>query len=294
LVQVSFLSVLLKELRPHQWVKNLLVFLPLVTSHQLNVQTLTNALLGLVCFSLAASSIYILNDILDIKDDQADPIKKHRPIASGALSVSSAIKLMIVLITAVIGLCFFIPIDAVYILVAYYVLTTAYSMKLKSVPIMDIFILSSLYSVRVLFGQSMTNITLSAWLIVFCMFFFLSLACMKRVSELYQVKNKQQQLSKRRGYCVDDLDMLMPTGIGCALISVLVIGLYINSDQVKLLYQYPNRMWFIAFVLLFWKMRLWFLGVRGLIDRDPVIFVMKDKPTYVVALLILLTAFLAS
>ncbi len=293
-VSINFLKILLKELRPHQWVKNFLVFLPMITSHQINYATFTNALLGFVCFSLAASSVYILNDILDIDDDRKDPIKKHRPIASNALSIKSAIKIMLVLILAVISICFFIPIEAVYILVVYYVLTTAYSLKLKSIPIIDIYILSALYSVRVLLGQSMTGITLSAWLIVFCMFFFLSLACMKRVSELHQVKNAQQSLSKRRGYLVDDLAMLMPAGIGCALISVLVIGLYINSDQVKVLYHYPDRMWFIAFVLLFWKMRLWFLGARGLIDQDPVIFVIKDKLTYGVACLILLTALAAS
>ena len=281
-------------MRPHQWVKNLLVFLPLITSHQINASTISNALLGFLVFSIAASSIYILNDILDIADDRRDPIKKHRPIASGALSIKSAICVMIGLVLLVIGIGFFMPKEAVWVLVIYYVLTTGYSLKFKSVPILDIYILSALYSVRVVLGQSMTGITLSAWLIVFCIFFFLSLACLKRVSELYQVKKSNQSLAKRRGYLVDDLNVLMPAGIGCALISVLVIGLYINSDQVKTLYHYPDRMWFAAFVLLFWKMRMWFLGGRGLINQDPVIFVIKDKVTYVVAALVLLTAIYAS
>lgn len=290
---LNFFKTLMKTLRTHQWVKNLLVFLPLLTSHQINYATVTSACLGFMCFCLAASSVYICNDILDVADDRADPIKKYRPIASGALSIQTARKLMLLLMAAVIAMGFFIPLGAVYILVIYYVVTTLYSFKLKIIPIVDIYTLGVLYIIRLLLGQSMTGIKLSAWLIVFCMFFFLSLACTKRVSELYQVKNAHQLLAKRRGYLIEDLAMLMPAGIGCALISVLVIGLYINSDQVKILYHYPDRMWLSVFVLLFWKMRLWFFCARGLIDQDPVVFVLKDKLTYVAAGLILLTAFLA-
>ena len=291
---VNFFKILFRELRPHQWVKNLLVFVPVITSHQINTSTISNALLGFVAFCFAASSIYILNDILDINDDRNDPLKKKRPIASGELSIKSAIKVMIVLVALVCCITFFIPINAVYILIFYYLVTTSYSLKLKSVPILDIYILSVLYSVIVVMGQSMTNITISAWLIVFCMIFFLSLACLKRVSELYQVQKYNQSLAKRRGYEVGDLAVLVPTGICCALISVLVIGLYINSDQVKALYRHPEYIWFTVLVLLFWKMRLWFLGMRGLINQDPIIFVIKDKMTYVVFSLVLITAILAS
>ena len=291
---VDFLKILFRELRLHQWVKNLLVFAPVITSHQINISTISNALLGFLAFCVAASSVYILNDILDINDDRKDPVKKKRPIASGELSIPYAIKIMIGLVILVCCIAFFIPTNAVYILVFYYSITTSYSLKLKSVPILDIYILSVLYSVRVVMGQSMTNITISAWLIVFCMFFFLSLACLKRVSELYQVQKSNQSLAKRRGYEVGDLAVLAPTGICCALISVLVIGLYINSDQVKELYQHPEYIWFTVFILLFWKIRLWFLGMRGLINQDPVIFVIKDKMTYIVFTLVLITAILAS
>lgn len=289
----NLLKIILKELRPHQWVKNLLIFLPIITSHQISIATITNSLLGFLAFCVSASSIYILNDILDIQDDRNDSLKKHRPIASGELSILSAVTVMVVLISLVIGIGIFIPPNAIYVLIFYYLVTIGYSLKLKRMPIVDIYILSMLYSVRVFMGQAMTNITISAWLIVFCMFFFLSLACLKRVSELYRVQNHNQPLAKRRGYATEDLKILMPTGICCALIAVLVVGLYINSDQVKSLYAHPDRIWFIVFVLLFWKIRLWFLGGRGLINQDPILFVIKDKTTYFIFSLIAITGILA-
>lgn len=201
---------------------------------------------------------------------------------------------MITLISLVIGIGMFIPVNAIYVLIFYYLVTTAYSLKFKMIPIADIYVLSLLYSVRVVMGQSMTGITISAWLIVFCMFFFLRLACLKRVSELYQVQRSNQPLAKRRGYDVVDLAVLVPIGVCCALVAILVVCLYINSEQVRSLYSHPERIWFTVFLLLFWKMRLWFLGGRGLINQDPVIFVIKDKMTYVVFLLVLITAILAS
>jgi len=284
----------LKELRIHQWAKNLLVFLPLITSHQINWQTLWNSSLGFFCFSLAASSIYILNDLFDLEDDRRHPQKKNRPIASGDLGILSSLVLMGSLIGSVGCLSMYIPAGALGVLGLYYGVTILYSWSLKEMPIVDIYALSALYSVRVIFGHTVTGIPPTPWLIIFCLFFFLSLACLKRVSELTQVKENNQTLSKRRGYIVRDLSVLIPAGIGCALSSILVFGLYINSWQVKLLYAHPEYLWGSACLLLFWKLRLWFLGGRGLIDQDPVLFVMRDKITIVVGLGVLLSAFLGS
>jgi 4-hydroxybenzoate polyprenyltransferase len=284
----------LKELRIHQWAKNLLVFLPLITSHQINWHILGIASLGFVCFSLAASSVYILNDLFDLEDDRRHPLKRNRPIASGDLGIIPAIVLMGSLIVALGALSIYIPKGALVILGIYYGITILYSWVLKEMPVIDIYALSALYSIRVLFGHAITGIPPTSWLIIFCLFFFLSLASLKRVSELTQVKEHNQTLSKRRGYCVQDLSVLIPTGIGCALSSILIFGLYINSDQVKLLYAHPDRLWGCACLLLFWKLRLWFLGGRGLIDQDPVIFVLRDKVTIAIGLGVLLSAFLGS
>lgn len=288
------LKTLLKQFRIHQWSKNILIFLPLLTSHQINAFTIGQAFLGFACFCLAASSIYLLNDLTDIDDDRNHPLKKKRPLASGDLGTLGALATMGSLIAAVIGGAFFLPIQALSVLAIYYGITISYSLVLKKVPILDIYILSILYSVRVLFGNMITGIPPSSWLIMLCLFFFLSLACLKRVSELSQVEKDQQKLSSRRGYVVKDLMILFPAGIGCALSSILVFSLYITSPQVKLLYTYPERLWFIVFLLLYWKLRLWFLGGRCEVNQDPIFFVLGDKVTYVIALGILLTAFIAS
>lgn len=284
----------LKTLRIHQWTKNFLVFLPLVCSHSFNQESLFAALTGFFCLCLTASSVYILNDILDIEDDKKDPEKKYRPIPSQIISIKTAIKVMLFLYFVVIVLSYYLlNINAICVLALYFVITSLYSCKLKTIPIADIYVLSALYSIRVLFGNAVTNINLSAWLIVFCMFFFLSLACIKRVSELYKAKINNFEPSKRRGYKIEDLNILTSFGVGCSLISVLVIGLYINSEQVKILYKSPNKLWVIVFMLLFWNMRIWFLGVNGKVNRDPVVFVTKDFVSYMVMLLAGLTILLA-
>lgn len=285
---------ILKALRVHQWSKNLLIFLPLLTSHQINFFTVGQAFFGFICFCLAASSIYLLNDLADLEDDRAHLLKKMRPLAAGDLGILGALGLIGALITVVIGGTFFLPGQAVGILGLYYAITTSYSIALKKVPIVDIYILSILYSVRVLFGNIITGISASSWLIMFCLFFFLSLACLKRVSELLQVEDNHQKLSNRRGYLVGDLAILMPVGVGCALSSILVFGVYITSPQVKLLYTHPERLWLIVCLLLFWKLRLWFLGGRRAIDQDPIVFVLGDKMTYAIALGILLITFIAT
>lgn len=285
---------LLKQLRVHQWSKNGLIFLPLLASHQINAFTIGQALFGFVCFCFAASSIYLLNDLADLEDDRNHPLKKKRPLAAGDLGILGGLSLMGVLTLIVIGGAFFLPMQALGTLGLYYGITISYSMGLKKIPILDIYILSALYSIRVLFGNMITGIPPSSWLIMFCLFFFLSLACLKRVSELSQVEQEQQKLSSRRGYIVKDLAVLLPVGIGCALSSILVFSLYITSHQVELLYTYPERLWFIVFLLLFWKLRLWFLGGRSEINQDPIVFVLGDKVTYIIALGIFLTAFMAS
>lgn len=284
----SIFPAFLKAIRPHQWAKNGLIFLPLFTSHQITLTSLKTSFFGFICFSMAASAIYIINDMVDVEDDRHQLNKKDRPFAKGNLTIDEGLWLSSILLICSISLSSFWLPAGLWVLASYIILTFLYSFSLKALPIMDVFCLSTLYSLRVLYGQVINLIESSSWLLAFCVFFFLSLAFMKRSAEIEKTQRKQQPLTTRRGYKLDDYVLLQTSGVCSGLLSILVLMLYINSVQVMKLYMYPEYLWGSAYVLLYWKLRFWLITARGKMDHDPVLFAISDPTSYAIAVAVFL------
>jgi 4-hydroxybenzoate polyprenyltransferase len=289
----SILQPFFKAIRPHQWAKNLLIFLPILTSHKIMGQTLLTGVFGFITFSMAASAIYLINDMVDVEDDRHHPNKKNRPFARGDLTVDEGLWLScILLITAIILSFVWLPMS-LWVLMSYIALTFLYTFSLKAQPVLDVFCLSTLYAIRVLYGQVINGIESSSWLLAFCVFFFLSLAFMKRVAELDKSQRKDQPLAKRRGYQLGDEFLIKCAGNCSGLLSILVLILYINSEQVTRLYLHPDYLWGAAYILLYWKLRLWLITMRGNMNQDPVLYALHDPTSYFTATMVLVFGLLA-
>lgn len=271
-------AAIVKAMRLHQWLKNLLLFAPLVAAHQVgNPALLGNAVLGYLAFGLCASSVYILNDMLDIQADRAHPRKKNRPFAAGSLSLPLGAFVMVALLCAAIGLLACLPLAFGATLATYYALTLAYSFKLKRKAVVDVMLLSMLYTIRILAGAAATHIVPSFWLLAFSMFLFLSLAIMKRYSEMLDIASNDKKRPAGRGYRVDDLPALLALGAASGLSAVQVLALYINSAEVANMYRSPQLLWAIVPMILYWVSRVWIKSHRGEMHDDPVVFAAKDK-----------------
>lgn len=277
-----------KALRVHQWLKNILVFIPMLLAHQIShVSLWANGLLAFISFSLCASSVYLLNDLLDLSADRLHPRKRLRPFASGDLSMVQGIALIPLLLLAAFTIAaLWLPTDFVIVLVVYYLLTVSYSFWLKAVVLLDALLLAGLYTIRIIGGMAATQIGLSFWLLTFSIFLFFSLALIKRYSELLALKKRGQLTTHGRGYHVEDLVMLMGFGVACGFMAVLVSALYINSDKVKVLYHHPAFLWLVSPILLYWISRIWLIAHRGGMHDDPVVFAAKDKGSWAVAAVI--------
>jgi 4-hydroxybenzoate polyprenyltransferase/phosphoserine phosphatase len=272
------LSVWRRVLRAHQWLKNLLLFVPLVAAHQLSNSTALSALLlAFIAFSLCASSVYILNDLLDIDSDRAHPHKKHRPFASGLVPISYGVVLAPLLLIASFAIAAWVPHVFVYWLIGYFVLTCAYSWRLKSWVLVDCLILAVLYTLRVIAGAAAASIFLSFWILAFSVFLFLSLAFVKRYAELMIAQLSGKDKAMGRGYLTTDAPLIQALGVGAAYASVVVLALYLNSDAVRRLYQTPEIVWGAVLVVLFWISWMWLQAHRGKMNDDPLVFAVKDK-----------------
>lgn len=274
------LALALKAMRPHQWAKNAVIFVPLITSRQIvDPAFLPGALLAFASFSLCASSVYILNDLMDLASDRRHPRKRERPFASGALPLSMGPALLLAPLAAGAALAFFLPPAFLLVLALYLGLTLWYSLRLKELLLLDVFCLAVLYTLRLLAGHAVTGIPLSAWLLAFSMFLFLSLALLKRVAELRTLAPDTPALPGR-GYSRADLEPLARFGSTSAYLAVLVFALYIQSDQVARLYQRPAVLWLLCPVLMYSLTRVWVLAERGGVGDDPVLFALKDRSSY--------------
>lgn len=275
----SRMKALLQALRPHQWVKNLLLFLPLVAAHQLgDPVTMMAAMVAFVAFSFTASSVYLLNDLLDLPADRAHPRKCQRPFAAGALPLAWGALFSPLLLLSALGLSLlFLPPLFSVILLGYYLLTTTYSFGLKRKPVVDVLLLAALYTVRVIAGAAAVTIVPSFWLLAFSMFIFLSLALAKRYTELDGLRARGALTAAGRGWHVDDLPLVQSLGTGAGLGSVLVLALYINSPQAQQLYAISEILWLVCPLLLYWISRLWFKTHRGEMHDDPVVFALRDR-----------------
>ncbi len=271
-------KVWLKAIRVHQWVKNLLVFVPLIAAHQLfQVNFLRSVTVAFAAFSLCASSVYVLNDLLDLHSDRLHPAKRKRPFASGALSIPVGLCLVTALLSACVVISLFLPWQFQLVLAVYYGLTLAYSLSLKRKLLVDVFVLSALYSIRVLAGGAVTGILLSPWLLAFCLFFFVSLALTKRFTELLGMPAGSRSSLAGRRYIGADLQAIGSLGTTSGFMCVLVLALYINSPQVLSMYQSPVLLWLLCPLILYWISRVWLIAYRGNMNVDPVLFALKDK-----------------
>jgi 4-hydroxybenzoate polyprenyltransferase len=272
------LPLVLKEMRVHQWVKNVLVFVPLMSAHRFtDPMQIGAACLAFLSFSLCASSVYLLNDMLDLDADRRHTRKRNRPFASGKLPLSFGAVLTVLLLAASVGLAVLLPWKFGAVLTGYFIATLAYSFALKRMALIDVFALACLYTVRVIAGGAANDITLSYWLILFCVPIFLSLAMVKRYVELDAILKDGKVEAAGRGYIAQDLSILRSFGTSSAYLAVLVLALYLNSPELKQLYRHPPALWAVFALTLYWVSRIWMYAFRGKMHDDPIVFAFKDR-----------------
>ncbi|OGY36411.1 MAG: hypothetical protein A3E36_01485 [Candidatus Andersenbacteria bacterium RIFCSPHIGHO2_12_FULL_45_11b] len=273
--------IIAQTMRIHQWVKNTLLFVPALAAHQITQQTVAlHALLGFISFSLLASAVYIFNDITDIPSDRAHATKQHRPIASGTISLKNALLLgtWCAIASIVIAIAF-LPSSFLGILALYLGINICYSLGAKRIAYLDIVILAGLYVLRIFAGSFATGIATSKWLFIWTLFFFLSLAIVKRIIELIQL-GADTTRAHGRGYQKNDQKFLSYAGMAAAVCSSIVLGLYIRSSTIFTLYTNPSILWGIVIVVSAWLARIWKLALRGALPSDPVLFAAKDPLSY--------------
>jgi len=279
------LAALAKALRVHQWAKNLLVFLPLLLAHSFrNAASVLAAVAAFFCFSLTASATYIFNDLLDLESDRVHLNKRKRAFAAGNLSVASGLGIGFTLAVVALITAAYLPRKFLIYLLLYFVTTLAYSLSLKKIVLVDVVVLSSLYTIRMLAGSEATHDPVSPWLAAFSIFLFLSLAMVKRFSELQNLHARGATPTNARGYLLSDIEQLRSFGTSSAYASIVIFALYINGRDVVALYHHPTRMWLITPLLILWISRVWLLASRGLLDEDPVVFALKDRMSLLLCL----------
>ena len=286
-----------KAIRPHQWMKNVLVFAPFVLAHKpVTVSEVTTLLLAFICFSFCASSVYVFNDILDIEPDRKHPDKKHRPFAIASIPIRNGIFLAAgLMIVSLVLSTALMPEDFTIIMVGYLILTTLYTVHLKKLLLIDIICLSSFYTIRVLAGGQASEVEISLWFLAFSSCFFLSLSYAKRYIELINTTDSRNKSLNDRGYQAIDANIVLSSGIACGFLSVLVFFLYIaNSEVVNELYKSPTYLWFVGPILTYWISRIWILAQRKEVHSDPVLFAVKDLNSWLAGIAILTTVVLGA
>jgi 4-hydroxybenzoate polyprenyltransferase len=279
----SAAQALMRAVRPHQWLKNLLVFIPLVAAHQYgSVGSVLQASLAFLAFGLAASSVYLLNDLVDVESDRHHPRKRFRPFAAGDLSlVHGWIAWPLLLVSACAIAFALLPPTFTHFLLLYAGVSTAYSLRLKQIPIVDVLTLAGLYTLRIIAGAAAIAVPLSFWLLSFSMFFFVSLAFMKRYSELKVARDGHHAIALRgRGYAPQDLELVAMLGSSAGHVAVLVLALYIQDSRTASLYAEPRFIWLACPVMLYWVSRAWLLTHRGQMNEDPILFALRDRVSW--------------
>ncbi len=273
--QPSKASAYLKAMRPHQWIKNVLVLVPALAAHQ--PSALLPAAIAFVAFSLAASSIYLINDMLDLEVDRRHPRKCTRPFASGAIPVGQGIVQAAILFCTAMAIAAALAPAFLLVLMVYVALTFAYSLILKRKLMIDIWALGTLYTIRIVAGGYASGVPLSEWLLAFSMFLFLSLAAIKRMSELADLKAHNLESVDGRGYNVTDLPVVLGVVLSAGYCSVVILALYISNATVASLYGEPKLLWLVCLMLLYWISRATIISFRGEMDDDPIVFALRDR-----------------
>lgn len=285
----------IKALRLHQWLKNLLVFVPLLAAHRIgDAGLLMQAVMAFVAYGLCASSVYILNDLLDIEADRRHATKRLRPFAAGSLSIPVGVALKVLLLGAAFAIASRLPSMFAGALALYYAVTLSYSIRLKAQVMVDVMLLSGLYTMRILAGAAATGIVPSFWLLAFSMFIFLSLALVKRYAEMLKTAKRNARTAAGRGYSTDDLVVLLALGAASGYTAVLVLALYVNSADVARMYARPYMLWLVVPAMAYWISRVWLKTHRGEMHDDPVVFAAKDWQSLAIVVLLALAAVLAA
>jgi 4-hydroxybenzoate polyprenyltransferase len=285
----------LRALRPHQWAKNVLVAVPLITSHLMfDPVAIVTTLIAFLCLTLIASGQYVLNDLLDLESDRMHHRKRLRPFASGELSVPAGLLLSLLLLLAgtVLAAAALPPFAAVW-LGFYFVISLTYSLVLKNEVVLDVLVLAALFTVRVYIGGAALDLTVSHWLLMFSLFLFTSLAFLKRYVEALRLSESDQEEMAGRGYRHTDAPCIMMAGAANGYLAILVYALYVNSDRVRQFYHDPRLLWLGCPLLAYWVTRAWFLAHRNQMDDDPVYFALTDRASHLVGALFLALVALA-
>jgi 4-hydroxybenzoate polyprenyltransferase len=275
------IAALASAVRPHQWAKNALVFLPVLAAHKAGSDVYMPLAKGVAAFCLTASAVYLCNDIIDLPKDRVHPRKRHRALASGALSIRAAGVTAVLLLAAAATLASSLP-SAFWGTLGFYVaVSMAYSLDLRRRPVVDVITLATLYAVRVVAGAALVSVPLSRWFVALAVFLFLSLALVKRVVELQDVEGDVTRAG--RGYRPSDVPVLVAIGCASTVASMLVYCLYITGEDVLRLYRHPDVLWFGLPLLLYWQTRVWLFTSRRAMHHDPVVFALRDRVSYVIA-----------
>src|SRR5690554_981069 len=278
----------IKAIRVHQWVKNVLLFVPVLTAHQWqNPEIIFLLMAGFFSFSLAASSVYVLNDLLDLTSDRQHPSKSKRAFAAGDISLLKGLLLFPVLLVLAFAVLPFLPLGFALALLVYYLLTLSYSFYLKRIIMLDTITLALLYTMRIIAGTLLISVSFSFWLLAFSLFIFQSLALVKRYTELVMLQEQGESKTIGRGYHAEDASMVAALGAASGYMAVLVFALYVNNPEVLSLYTTPAYLWLVCPILLYWVSRAWIIAHRGQMHDDPIVFAVRDKQSLLVGVLIL-------
>ena len=279
--QRNYFKALLKAMRPHQWLKNLLIFLPLLLAQRLgDILSDERAIVAFLSFCACASSVYLLNDLFDLASDRQHPKKRFRPFAAGDLPITYGVIAIIVLLAISFALALWLPPFFLAVLIFYYCFTMAYSLWLKKAMFLDALVLAGLYTLRLIAGAAAIDVVPTFWLLAFSIFIFLSLALIKRYSELVVLDGEGREKLVGRAYQTVDMETLVALGSASGYLAVLVMAFYINSARVQEQYDRPEMLWLFCPMMLYWISRMWILTRRGDMHDDPVVFTIKDSRTY--------------
>ena len=276
----------MRAMRPEQWLKNLLVFVPLATvNDRPEVEVIVRALLSFLAFTLCASCVYLVNDLADLDADRRHPHKRHRPLAAGELPLLWGLLAVPLLLVSAFLVAMPLPVSFEMTLVVYYLMNLGYSFTLKRIVLLDVIVLAGLYTMRIMAGSASVNVWPSSWLLAFFTFLFLSLALVKRYAELEMVRVASGDTAQVRGYRVIDMELLASLGSGSGYVAVLVLAIYISSGAAKLVYARHMLMWLLCPLLLYWISYVWLIAHRGRMRDDPLVFTIRDRPSQAVGLL---------
>mgnify|MGYP006158097583 CR=1 FL=1 len=289
-------KIIIKAMRVHQWLKNLLLFAPFIAAHQINnFESWVSVTIGFISFSLCASAIYLLNDLTDLSNDRSHPRKKERPFASGELPFYYGVLLIPLLLVSSFAIAIIFSNSEFTIwLFLYLFLTTLYTFIIKPIIFLDVIVLAMLFTIRIIAGSATLLLPLSPWILGFSIFLFVSLAIIKRYAELEIQIIKNISQIKGRGYYTSDASLIQSIGLASGFCSILVFVLYLNSPEVMALYNSPEIIWLCIPILIYWQSWMWLSAHRGKMHDDPLIFAMKDKHSLMSGFLFVFVLFLGT